>query len=328
MDAHAARQRLHRRHPAAQLHRPRRRQIFLHQLDHAHGDAPGRPRPAHPEGDVLARTRHRHQPPVPRVVPAGRDRLQQTHHRRPAPARLFHGARRTLRHPRRRACAAELLRRGLRFEQSGFHGGEPGEQRWQFQPSSNGHAIDSYSSRVTFSPSANWSGQYSIAHIVSPEALYPGEDQQRQTASIMHNRPFGKKGSNGLTSGNWSSTLIWGRTRSLTGDHDHKVNSYLAESLLKFGTRNYLWTRIENAGRSTELLLPPGTTLPPNFEESPIGHVQAYTLGYDRDFRIAPHILAAPGAQFTLYNTPQALVSTYGKNPFGAVAFVRLRISQ
>jgi len=216
--------------------------------------------------------------------------------------------------------------RGLRFEQSGFHGGEPGEQRWQFQPSSNGHAIDSYSSRVTFSPSANWSGQYSIAHIVSPEALYPGEDQQRQTASIMYNRPFGKKNSNGLTSGNWSSTLLWGRTRSLSDDH--KTNSYLAESLLKFGGRNYLWTRIEDAGRSTELLMPPGTALPPNFEESPIGHVQAYTLGYDRDFRIAPHILAAPGAQFTVYNTPQALVSTYGKNPFGAVAFVRLRISQ
>src|SRR6266702_964482 len=212
--------------------------------------------------------------------------------------------------------------RELRFEQSGFHGGEPGEQRWQFQPSSNGHAIDSYSSRVTFSPSANWSGQYSIAHIVSPEALYPGEDQQRQTASIMYNRPFGKKGSNGLTSGNWSSTLLWGRTRSLSADH--KTNSYLAESLLKFGARNYLWMRIENAGRSTELLLPPGTALPPNFEESPIGHVQAYTLGYDRDFRIAPHILAAPWAQFTLYNTPQALVSTYGKNPFGAVAFVPL----
>ena len=134
------------------------------------------------------------------------------------------------------------------------------------------------------------------------------------------------RGSNGLTSGNWSNTLLWGRTRSLSDNH--KINSYLAESLLKFGGRNYIWTRIENAGRSTELLLPPGTALPPNFEESPIGHVQAYTLGYDRDFRIAPHIVAAPGAQFTVYNTPEALVSTYGKNPFGVVAFVRLRILQ
>lgn len=216
--------------------------------------------------------------------------------------------------------------RSARFEQSGFHGGEPGEQRWQFQPSSNGHAIDSYSSRLTISPSANWSGQYSIAHITSPEALYPHEDQQRQTASIMYNRPFGKKNDNGLTSGNWSTTLLWGRTRSLSDNS--KTNSYLAESLLKFGTRNYIWTRIENAGRSSELLLAPGTALPPNFEELPIGHVQAYTLGYDRGFHIAPHLLAAPGAQFTLYNTPQALVPAYGKNPVGAVAFLRLRISQ
>ena len=96
----------------------------------------------------------------------------------------------------------------LRIEGSSFHGGEPGEQRWQFQPSPNGLAIDSYSTRVTFSPSPNWSGQYSIAHITSPEALYPGEDQQRQTASAMYNRPFGTKDSNGSTSGNWASTLL------------------------------------------------------------------------------------------------------------------------
>ncbi|WP_433969331.1 hypothetical protein [Tunturiibacter gelidiferens] len=42
--------------------------------------------------------------------------------------------------------------RWLRFEESGFHGAEPTEQRWGFQPSPNGHAVDSYSSRVTFAP--------------------------------------------------------------------------------------------------------------------------------------------------------------------------------
>ena len=40
----------------------------------------------------------------------------------------------------------------LRFEESGFHGAEPTEQRWGFQPSPNGLAVDSYSSRITFSP--------------------------------------------------------------------------------------------------------------------------------------------------------------------------------
>lgn len=221
---------------------------------------------------------------------------------------------------------AGLTWRWLRFEESGFHGGEPSEQRWGFQPSPNGHAIDSYSSRITFSPTPNWSSQYSIAHIVSPEALYPGEDQQRQTASIMYNRPIGTLTTDGTHTGNWSTTLLWGRTLSL---HDSsKENSYLLESLLKFRTRNYVWTRIENAGRSNELLIPPGSTLPPNFSESPIGHVAAYTVGYDRDYHIAPHLTAAPGVQFTSYTTPDALVSIYGSHPFGAVAFVRFRITK
>ncbi|WP_245632086.1 hypothetical protein [Edaphobacter aggregans] len=213
----------------------------------------------------------------------------------------------------------------LRVEGSGFHGGEPAEDRWHFQPSTNGLAIDSYSTRITVSPTANWSGQYSIAHITSPEALYPHEDQYRQTASVMYNRPFGPRDANGLTTGNWSSTLIWGRTRSLADNHT--MNSYLAESLVKFGRKNYLWTRIENAARSSELLLTPGTALPPNFEESPIGHVQAYTFGYDRDLRLAAHLTVAPGAQFTTYTTPDALHTIYGHHPWGVAAFVRLRIA-
>jgi hypothetical protein len=214
----------------------------------------------------------------------------------------------------------------LRFEESGFHGAEPTEQRWGFQPSPNGLAIDSYSSRITFSPTQNWTSQYSIAHIVSPEALYPGEDQQRQTASIMYNRPFGTTAADGAHSGNWSNTLLWGRTKSLT---DNGIeDSYLLESLLKFRTRNYVWTRMENAGRSNELLIPPGSPLPPNFVEFPLGHVAAYTFGYDRDYRIIPHLLTAPGAQFTTYTTPSALVSTYGTHPWGVVAFVRFRIAK
>jgi hypothetical protein len=228
---------------------------------------------------------------------------------------------------------AGLTWRTLRIEASGFHGAEPTEQRWHFQPSPNGLAIDSYSTRLTFSPTPRWTSQYSIAHITSPEALYPHEDQQRQTASIMYTRPFGIHHDTSMpgmdmpttATGNWSTTLIWGRTLSLTDSS--KENSYLLESLLKFRTRNYLWTRIENAGRSNELLLTPGSALPTNFEEFPLSHVQAYTLGYDRDYRIAPHLLAAPGAQFTIYNTPTALISTYGHHPIGGVAFIRFRIT-
>ncbi len=215
--------------------------------------------------------------------------------------------------------------RWLRFEESGFHGAEPTEAHWHFEPSPNGHAIDSYSSRLTFVPSANWSAQYSWAHITSPEALYPGEDQSRQTASVMYNRPGGHDLGSGLRSSNLSATLLWGRTRSL---HDSgKENSYLAEALYKFASSNYLWTRFENAGRSNELLITPGQPLPPGFAESPIGHVAAYTAGYDHDLHLAPHLLVAPGAQFTSYTTPSALAATYGSHPFGVVAFLRFRIN-
>ena len=84
-----------------------------------------------------------------------------------------------------------------------------------------------------------------------------------------------------LRNGNWASTALWGRTRSL--QDNSKENSYLLESTLRFATRNYVWTRMENAGRTNELLNGE-KPLPPGFVEEPIGHVAAYTFGYDRDF--------------------------------------------
>jgi hypothetical protein len=121
-----------------------------------------------------------------------------------------------------------------------------------------------------------------------------------------------------------ATTFLWGRTRSLADSS--KENSYLAEALLRFASTNYLWTRLEDAGRSNELALNPGSPLPPNFSEQPIGHVAAYTLGYDHDIALGKHILAAPGAQFTLYRTPQALRSIYGDMPTGEVFFIRFRL--
>jgi len=267
-----------------------------------------------------------------------------------------------------------LTYRWARVELSGFHGGEPDENRWQPEPSPNGHVIDSVATRLTLSPTPDLTGQYSIAHIESPEALYPGEAQQRQTASVMYHHTFPSKlivdsnnampamktddmggmdmssmpgmdmGASSKASAtepkakkalpamrmaadpgtDLSATLLWGRTRSLADNS--KENSYLAEALLRFRSRNYVWTRLENAGRSNELLLTPGQPLPAQFAETPIGHVAAYTLGYDHDLALGPHLLAAPGAQFTLYRTPQALRAIYGATPTGEVLFVRFRL--
>ena len=81
---------------------------------------------------------------------------------------------------------------------------------------------------------------------------------------------------------------------------------------------------MENAGRSNELLNGE-KPLPVGFEERPIGHVQAYTFGYDRDVDFLPHLRTAIGAQVTAYGVPKIFQAEYGTNPVGVNVFVRLR---
>ncbi|HEV2463062.1 MAG TPA: hypothetical protein VGT04_04605, partial [Acidobacteriaceae bacterium] len=183
--------------------------------------------------------------------------------------------------------------------------------RWQ----SPQGAIDSWSTRLTLQPAQNWSGQYSYAFLHSPEQLDPNADQHRMTASIMYNRPL--SGQN-----NWISSFVWGRTR--TGAYNLVENSYLFESLLRFDSRNNAFTRIENADRTTELLLD-GNPIPPNFTEQSAGRVQAYTFGYDRDIPLVPHLSSALGAQFTAYSPSAQLEPAYGAHPTGFNIFLRLR---
>jgi hypothetical protein len=211
--------------------------------------------------------------------------------------------------------AADVITAGLtyrfaRIEASGFHGREPDENRWKISQGK----IDSWSTRLTLQPGRNWSGQFSYGRIVSPEALIPDEDQDRMTASLMYNRPF--------RNGNWVSSAIWGRTRSV---QDHSIfNSYTFESTVRFLTRNWAWTRIENVDRSNELLLGENP-LPPNFQEQPIGRVQAYTFGYGRDIDLIPHLATALGAQVTLYGVGKNLRPLYGSRPAGVAIFLRIR---
>jgi hypothetical protein len=197
-----------------------------------------------------------------------------------------------------------------RFEASGFHGREPDEFRWDIDSG----GIDSWSIRATLNPVQNWSAQYSFAHLTSPEALHPEQDLQRMTASVMYNRP--------LVRGNWASTLLWGRNRSL--DTGLVWNGYLVESTVRFAERNYIWGRIENVDRTDELLLR-NQPEPPSFEESIIGRVQAYTAGYAHDVDLIPHLATGIGAQLTVYSTPEPLKAQYGNHPVGGAIFLRLR---
>jgi hypothetical protein len=204
---------------------------------------------------------------------------------------------------------------GVRLEASGFHGREPDESRWTI----NQGAIDSWAMRLTVAAGKDWSGQVSYGRLKSPEQLFPTENQARTTASLMYNRPF--------RHGNWASTALWGRTRAIPDNG--KENSSLFESTVRFAERNYAWTRIENVGRTNELLYP-GVALPEGFVEAPLTHVQAYTVGFDRDLgvleRMVPHTAIALGAQETTYGVGEPLKAAYGDHPFGVAVFVRVRV--
>jgi hypothetical protein len=199
-----------------------------------------------------------------------------------------------------------------RIEVSGFHGREPNENRWTISAG----PIDSWSTRLTLNPAPNWSGQYSIGRLHSPEQISPAEDTLRMTASVMYDIPFAGG------SGNWATTLVWGRNKDFPGGE--VFNSYLGESTVRFARHNYAWTRIENVDR-TNLLLLGENPLPAGFEEHFLARVQAYTLGYDHEFNFIPRVSSAVGGQFTLYGKPAFLDSTYGAHPAGFLLFVRLR---
>lgn len=200
-----------------------------------------------------------------------------------------------------------------RIEVSGFHGREPDEHRWEIQAG----AMDSWSVRFTLNPAKNWSGQYSITHLTSPEQLFPNENTLRMTGSVTYNKPL-RDGA----WGNWATTIVWGRNR--TSPDAEIFNSYLAESTARFAKHNYAWTRIENVDRTNELLLGENP-IPPGFQERFLARVQAYTFGYDHEWNFIPHISSALGGQYTIYSAPASLHPIYGSHPMGVLTFLRFR---
>jgi hypothetical protein len=236
----------------------------------------------------------------------------------------------------------------VQIEASTFHGREPDENRWNIAKG----RPDSFASRLTVAPNKNFSAQISTARINSPEAD-ADQDTVRTTASIHHNL--------GFSSGHLSSSLIWGRNKNLKQGARRIFNSYNLEVTSKFLRRNWIWSRIENVDRDRTLLpvqipstivcrlcgvLGFGASLPGEFpdlgpfehvvlgpdgtpvtvEEDPIGRVQAYTLGYERELPVGPSWLnVGLGVQGTTYGLSPQLKSIYGDRLVTLAVFLRLR---
>lgn len=199
--------------------------------------------------------------------------------------------------------------RGVRVEASGFHGREPDENRWHIEVG----AIDTWSARVTAAPGKDWSMQYSLGHLHSPEAAHPTEDVLRQTASVAYHH--------GTGSAVLNSIAVWGRNH--TSGSPINANGYLFEAALRVKDRQTVWTRIENADRTTDLL---GALAPP--VESVVGRVQATTGGYAHRVWGWQDGSAELGAQFTGFGVPDRLTPLYGQHPVGVAAMLEVRLGK
>jgi hypothetical protein len=189
-----------------------------------------------------------------------------------------------------------IAHKKLKLEASGFHGAEPGENRWIIQQG----PMDSWSTRLWFFPSKNWAAQVSVGRIAHPEALEPG-DQVRSTSSLSYTRA------------GWSSTFVWGRNHN-TATYGN-TNSYLAESVVPISRKNFLTGRIELADKDDLFVPVPGTF-----------RIGAYTLGYTRDLKLFSYVETGMGANFSAYSLPDSIKPFYGNHPVGGNIFIRLRL--
>ena len=199
----------------------------------------------------------------------------------------------------------------IKLEASGFHGGEPGENRWIIEQG----AINSWSGRLWYFPTSNWAAQVSMGRLAHPEALEPG-DQVRSTASLHYSKR--------MLGSSWSSSFIWGRTHNTASQRN--LNSYLVESVAPIRKGNFITGRIELVDKDELFSAQPVLEEQLNRTAGSTFRIGAYTVGYTRDVKLFRYLETGLGANFSAYSLPGAIKPYYGNHPLGANVFVRLRL--
>ena len=191
-----------------------------------------------------------------------------------------------------------------KLEGSSFTGREPDEDRYDLDHP----RFDSWSARLSFNPTPDWSLQVSHGHLKSPEALEPDVDQDRTTASATYNRA--------LSGGNWQTTLAWGRDAL---DGRPATDAFLLDSALSLGMHT-LFGRLEAVDKDELFAATPRSPL--------AGRAYSVTkasFGYFISLPMAKHLALDLGGLVSRYDLPRALAPVYG-DPTSVMLFSRVRI--
>jgi hypothetical protein len=197
-----------------------------------------------------------------------------------------------------------LRYKNIKLEGSIFTGREPDENRYNFDMA----RFDSYSYRISFNPTPDYSIQFSQGFLHEPEMLEPGVDVTRTTASIMR--------SQSLRTMNWSQTLVWGMNDKEF--HRTKEHSVLYENNLQL-QRQAMYGRYEYIRKSAEELELETTLGPKTF------NIHALTLGYNRNISPAAPVEILAGLQTTINFPDRQLKPIYGSVPVGLEIYLQLR---
>ena len=196
--------------------------------------------------------------------------------------------------------------KNFKVEGSSFTGREPDEDRYDFDKA----RFNSYSYRLSYNPTANWALQFSQGFIKEPEALEPGVDITRTTASVLYAKSIN-------TSKHYSAALIWGLNDK---GEDHKEHSLLLEDNYQFG-KNAIFSRYEFLQKSTEEL---------DLEDE-LGHqtfnVHVFSLGYNRRLFQKDFFELTGGTKATINFPAKELKPLYGDMPVGFQVYLQVRPS-
>ena len=193
--------------------------------------------------------------------------------------------------------------RGPRWqlEASAFRGREPDEFRWNIEEP----RLDSWSARASFSPAPAWLIQASYGQIEEPEALHPGEDEHRTTASAHYNDGRG-----------FSAMAAFSAKNRQPGD---TLTAWLGEASWDIDEHHTVFGRIENV-KNDELFHDHDHPL----HDRPF-RVTKFQAGYAYRLPLGPVNLAL-GGTVSAFAKPSALDPFYGDNPMGYTLFARFSL--
>jgi len=185
-------------------------------------------------------------------------------------------------------------------EASAFRGEEPDEDRWDIETPK----LDSWSVRATLTPLPQLAVQASYGRLKQPEALHPGVDEARATASVHY-------AGHGVAA--MAAFSAKDRRPGPT------LTAWLAEVNWDFAERHTLFGRFENVAND-ELF--PDHADPLHDRAFRVSKLQA---GYAYTLPVGPFGLSL-GGSLAAFVKPDALDAAYGESPVGYTLFAKLTL--